>query len=363
MDFDILYGNPSSGDKIKQWKIFVTNEKNEVYIIRQHGFVEHKISESKKHIQSGKNIGKQNETTALEQAIKEAKSLYKKQLENGYTKSLENLNKQTLLPMLAHDFNKRGKDITFPCYIQPKLDGVRLMITMQNDEIKMISRTGKEINVSIWKHIIKKVSKHLKNGLWLDGEIFSFEIPFEEITGAFHKKTKPEYIENLNFYIFDCFDENVSGQTFDERLKFLKTCNLNLVTTEIINKNEELNRFHERYISDGFEGVMLRNKDGIYKSNYRSKDLQKYKTFCDEEFTIVGGQEATGNDSGTIIFMCETKDKHTFKVRPKGTREYRKQLLENIDQCIGKQLTVRYQNMTEHNIPRFPVGIAIRDYE
>tara|TARA_B100001094_G_C18186670_1_gene804262 strand:+ start:462 stop:1550 length:1089 start_codon:yes stop_codon:yes gene_type:complete len=362
MDFDILYGKPSSGYKIKQWKISVVEETNEVFIIRSHGFVDHKITESKKLIPCGKNKGKKNETTALQQAIKEAESLYKKQIDSGYTKTKENINEQTLLPMLAHDFTKRGKDINFPCYAQPKLDGVRLMITMQNDIIKMISRTGKEIDTYIWTHIIKTISKYLKNGLWLDGEIFSFEIPFEEITGAFHKKTKPEKIEKLNFHIFDCYDENFPLQTFEERLEFLKQNKLNVVQTEIITKSE-ISKVHEKYISQGFEGLMLRNKNGLYKSNYRSKDLQKYKTFCDEEFTIIGGQEATGNDVGTVIFICETKDKTQFKVRPKGTREYRKELLQNVNQCIGKQLTVRYQNMTEYNIPRFPVGIVIRDYE
>jgi DNA ligase-1 len=26
-------------------------------------------------------------------------------------------------------------------------------------------------------------------------------------------------------------------------------------------------------------------------------------------------------------------------------------------------LTVRFQNLTDKNVPRFPVGVAIRDYE
>ena len=44
------------------------------------------------------------------------------------------------------------------------------------------------------------------------------------------------------------------------------------------------------------------------------------------------------------------------------------QIAENIlysdgKKYIGKMLSVRYQEMTDSNVPRFPVGIAIRDYE
>jgi DNA ligase-1 len=50
-------------------------------------------------------------------------------------------------------------------------------------------------------------------------------------------------------------------------------------------------------------------------------------------------------------------------VRPRGTREKRAEWWENREQYIGSKLTVRFQNLTADGIPRFPVGIAIRDYE
>ena len=46
-----------------------------------------------------------------------------------------------------------------------------------------------------------------------------------------------------------------------------------------------------------------------------------------------------------------------------GTREQRKEMFENGKNYIGKLLTVRFQEWSKDKIPRFPVGVQIRDYE
>jgi DNA ligase-1 len=52
---------------------------------------------------------------------------------------------------------------------------------------------------------------------------------------------------------------------------------------------------------------------------------------------------------------------------PNGTIESRKKLWAeweaNPNDFIGKELTVQYQELTPKGIPRFPKGLAIRDYE
>ena len=52
---------------------------------------------------------------------------------------------------------------------------------------------------------------------------------------------------------------------------------------------------------------------------------------------------------------------YAFWVRPKGTRAERRQWLEQAPDYIGKQLTVTYQELSEDNKPRFPVGKRIRE--
>ena len=117
MEFPILYGKPSNSTKIKQWTVSVIDNKDHCVIKRVHGYLDHKLTESLKTISSGKNIGKKNETTILEQAISEAKYLHNKQLQSGYVLDKNNLDSSDLfLPMLAHDYKIRNKDITFPLF-------------------------------------------------------------------------------------------------------------------------------------------------------------------------------------------------------------------------------------------------------
>ena len=117
-------------------------------------------------------------------------------------------------------------------------------------------------------------------------------------------------------------------------------------------------------IQSGTEGLILRNAHGTYQQNGRSKHLQKLKRFDDAEYKIIGCEEAKGNDAGTVVFQCETQDGKTFAVRPVGSREQRRLWLDQFDEmCCGKMLTVRYQELTSGGVPRFPVGVTIRDYE
>jgi DNA ligase-1 len=53
-----------------------------------------------------------------------------------------------------------------------------------------------------------------------------------------------------------------------------------------------------------------------------------------------------------------------FTVRPRGSLEKRREMYNDGDTFLNKKLTVRYQELDPTTgIPRFPVGIEIRDYE
>lgn len=385
MEFPTLYGRPSSGTKIKQWTVCVKETENKTCCIeRVHGYVDHKLTTTLKEITSGKNIGKKNETTIKQQAINEATHLWKKQRESGYVENMKTLfeiENVTILPMLAQDYRKRHRDITSNFAIQPKIDGVRMTVTLKDGDIQFLSRTGKKVTADL-NHIKKELydlNILTSEDFYLDGEIFTFDIPFEEICGLFktskHTEKQKNKFKLLNYYIFDCFyTDSRSNMTFNERYpKVLdsipkKAKYIHSVETVIYQKPNKptqniVNIHHEKYIQKGYEGVMIRNLDSLYKLNYRSKDLQKYKEFTDQEYKIVSGKEATGEDAGTVVFDCKTNEGEIFSVRPRGTRQLRKYMLDNINKYIGKHLTVRYQNLSEKNVPRFPVGIVIRDYE
>ena len=334
----------------QQWEIYLDTEHN---IVRKYGKIDGRQTTNIRKV-TQKNIGKSNETSIEEQANKEMLALISKQKDLGYGEyGHSNISHK---PMLAHNYDLRKKGIKFPCHVQPKLDGVRLIAIVDPETgVKFLSRTGKEVKGL--EHI-KKDLLGIKTKVILDGEAYIHDTPFEEICSAFKSD-----LNSLEYHVFDIIDVEKS---FTERQKILDTVIRSLrhtknVITQICELPKDVDDKHGSFLELGYEGIMIRNSESMYAVDKRSVDLQKFKLFKDAEYKVVNIIEAFG-DPGTALFVCETGE-YTFNVRPRGTREHRKALLENKNDSIGKFLTVRYQNLTENGIPRFPVGLVIRDYE
>jgi len=64
-----------------------------------------------------------------------------------------------------------------------------------------------------------------------------------------------------------------------------------------------------------------------------------------------------------VVWQVRDEYGNVFWSRPKGSRKQRHIWYWNAKRYIGSSLTIRYQELTEDNVPVFNVGIAIRDYE
>jgi len=155
--FPKLYEKSSTG-KTKHWEISVDSVAEQAMITVNYGAGDSKIRKSEKLIMTGKNIGKSNETSAYDQALLEAEATWNQKLDKGYVQNIADLSKEVLLPMLAQRFQERKHDIIYPCYIQPKLDGVRCLAKKINENtIKYYSRMGKEYTTL--EHLTKDLLK------------------------------------------------------------------------------------------------------------------------------------------------------------------------------------------------------------
>ena len=381
-----MKGEAQTG-KEKIWSIRVYEQDGNGVIETNRGYRGGKIQNNKKIITEGKNIGKKNETTPLQQAIAEARATAIKQMENGYTDDLMEADEMDDMeevtdaaaaeapskgkgiaegvpsPMLAHDYNKRGKGALFPCFAQRKYDGVRC-IGMPGKGI--FSRLKKQF--PHLEHIVAELSM-LPADMLLDGELYTNELTFQEIVGMVKRETLKAGDEanqlQIKFHVYDVVNE----WTYEQRNLMLQRLfkkypfkHLVLVQTDVCESEDQMKEMHANYVAEGYEGIMLRNKQGLYK-NARSVDLLKYKEFFDAEYKITGYTKGQGLDEGCVIWQCVTEDGNAFSCRPRGTREDRQQLFLHGENHVGKLLTVRYQEKTDTNMPRFPVGITIRDYE
>ena len=376
--YPILYKKDKSG-KLRTWSILAIfkNTDNTYWINLEYGQKDGKITYNEKEVREGKNIGKKNETSIEQQTILICDKTFKdKKEKEEYTENIDDdKTDKSFAPMLADKWEpnsktKRKVDITFPCFIQPKLDGIRCLTYLKDGKIVNQSRQLKYFNNLT--HINSELENILKKNpdLVLDGELYNHDIVFNQIAGIVKKeKLKDEDFEKLKqiqYHIYDCFFEN-KNLIFNERNKFLQSLKDNMkyvkiVSTDTCKSKDDVVTFHSKFLLDKYEGAILRNSDSSYEFR-RSKHLQKFKTFSDDEFEIIDFKEGTGHDLGTVIWKCKTKDGKEFDVRPIGSVQERSELFKNGKQFIGKMLTVTYQELSEFGVPRFPVGKTIRDYE
>jgi DNA ligase-1 len=410
--FPILYG-VEKGGKIKTWcaAIYLKGANpstSPAYAIIEHGQQEGKKQITQRDYTEGKNIGKKNETTPLAQCIAETKRKWTdKRDKESYQTTLPSqvpahatatapttatttatATAKKYFPMLAQTFAPDSKTakkntIVFPCYVQPKLDGLRCVIYRDHitGEIRRQSRTGTYFDTMT--HITDSLAPLFAKypTAVLDGELYTTEMPFEELAGLIKRKlldaADHEKLNTIEYHIYDVIDETPTA-TYEERYKTIKRMfaslaassassartlppYIRLVHTVEAKTPADFKSNFAQFIEEGYEGIMLRNKEGKYRCNFRSHDLQKYKEFMEDEYAIIGYTQGDGRDKGTVIWICQTKDKNEFKVRPRGTIAARTFLYNNGDKYIGKMLTVIYQELTEEGKPRFPVGKDVRE--
>lgn len=287
------------------------------------------------------------------------------------------------LPMLANKFTERKGYVVYPCLAQPKLDGIRYT-AHKISSTSIILKTRNDALCPFFDEIKDALLQlNLDPNVLLDGEFYSKKIPFRTLNGycnrrkldgktGYHTIPRDE-LTSIHYYLFDCYFINEPKKPFAERYIYLsqlmaanKSDYLKLVPTFTVAQESDIKPLHDRFVEDGYEGIMIRNAYGPYKLKDRSNDLLKYKDFQDMEFIIAGAKCPTnGKEEGCIIWILrQTTSETTFTCRPRDTYEARKtdwsEYTKNPQKFIGQKYTVRFQETYENGVPRFPVGISIR---
>jgi ATP-dependent DNA ligase len=287
-----------------------------------------------------KSIGRANETTNEEQAHLEFESMV----------TVERRKREVTRPqpMLAQKFTDRGHKITYPAIVQPKLDGMRFLT---NGDIGW-SRGNKDQISEVTQHILPIDTQ----GHVLDGELLlSWRAPVQLVMSA-AKKYQPGLSDKLIYVVYDVV---VPDMPYSERLKLYcdivnaaKNPAVRFIENIRVNSEEAFFSRHAAYSNAGYEGSILRSLNGLYTDGKRSDDLLKHKDFTDEEFEIVDIIEAgSGSSAGIGKFVCLAKNGKTFESTAMGNEEYRRNLLENKDEFIGKFAVVKYRELTPDGKP------------
>lgn len=312
----------------------------------------------------GKNTGRSNATTAASQAVLEAQARVEKQRDKGYVNTREQAQSGPALnqlgkrkPQLSLDWEK-VKDLESEvdwstAYLQPKLDGNRALY----DEL-LYSRPGKEL--SVLTHFTKALEGTPLAKLHLDGEAYTHGVPLQQITG-YCKKLQQGTLE-LDYWIYDV----VSDKPFPERYADLTEAflasdvppHIRLTPTIKVNSYAEAMKLHDKWVKDGFEGSILRWGTEGYQDDTRSKYSIKIKDFADLEVEIIDfrwGTPNAGPEGGqylnpVLTYRLPGTD-ITGEASAPGTHAEKHQDGLNIEQRMGKLLTLRHKGFTMGGVP------------
>lgn len=351
----VLYKRHSSG-KIGSWRIW--SEENTIFMETQTSPTAKRTVRTEV-VKEGKAL-----RTLEEQIASRINSRVNSKLDSGYKKSIveaenESATTNTLdlpAPMLAAskiDTIIHNEDI----YSQPKLDGMRVIITRQNNKVIAYSRRGKPVETI--DHILQAADPLLDEGQFLDGELYEHRSTLQSIMSR--AKRFQQSTLDLRFHLFD----TISDKPFIDR--FVDIVNryvdigmpgeIEIVKTSKLTDTTKLHTLLQNVRSKGYEGLILRNGEAPYEIGKRSKNLVKVKQFHDQEYAVV---DVTTGSKGLPVLICST-GRSSFRVTAPGTHQEKTVALDHPELFVGKFLTVRHAGLTPKGIPFHPVAIGIRN--
>lgn len=376
-------------DKIQVAQFILSQEGSKYIINRYTGqFGGVMTSQPEKVIEKGKV-----KRSVLQQAELEFNSLVKKSLDKGYKNLSELTNTKfnaitseeldRIVPTLKTDSTgklkpqlaKSSNDCALSAlekqrWCSRKLDGVRCSLQESDIPGKLTSgsRGGQDYDPAL-QHLLtnqKLIQLFKENpGLILDGEIYVHGWPLQKISGTARLKTfDPSKCGKLEYWIYDIVD---TENSFNARLDVLDDIRIflnseksfNVIEHILLEGWEQIKRYHDKFVSEGFEGLVARNPDKKYSPGKRNSDWIKVKQYMDDEFEITGFSEGLRDED--MCFTLKTKTGKIFKAKPVGDREVKYEYLNSIESLIGKKGTVTFFSYSEDGVPMQPVFKSVRE--
>ena len=339
--------------------------------------------------------------TMWEQVMLEAKHLVKEKLDKGYKEINTNpdeCSESELLgilsevvtgqngvpkPMLAKQADKVTNTKIFDkeWLASRKIDGLRCLIYMGTDnKLHTSSRGAMNYDASMTEILIHPdLIKLFKEnpGLIMDGECYHHGYTLQQLNSIARTQKVAKDLRILQFYWYDIVDPN---STFDERWSYMqdikdqmnlgfdperefKTGELRIqfVPQEKVIGWDNMMKLHNKYVSEGWEGLVVRDPDTLYRPNGRTNDMIKIKIYKDDCFTVVD-KEAGLRGSEDMVFIMQMKDGRTFKAKPFGDREQKEEYWYNFETKYKGHLgECKFFYYSDDGIPLQPAFKAFRD--
>lgn len=357
---------------IQEWEIVIDGNK----FATIHGKQNCLMVMSEWTVCEGKNLGKKNATTPEKQSYSEAESRWeKKQKSGGYWLDIKDIDKVKFVePMLAEHFKDHKHRIKYPVMVDRKYNGMRQVTTRGGP----VTRKGEIIHTV--PHIFEALKEKFERfpNLVLDGELYNHDLRFElnnliSIVRKSKHFTHEDFEKSkkiVKYYVYDGYGFDLTdkgGGIIDEetpcfsRRQSLKTLLVDVpyivvVPSDICYTEEQIMTSYYEYVTDGYEGAIVRTYDSPYQHK-RTRDLLKVKPEEDDECKIIAINEGTGNWSGVAKTATVEWQRNTFESTFKGSYEELAEVLKNSYKWINKTVTFLHIGYTGKSIDTAPKGL------
>lgn len=261
-----------------------------------------------------------------------------------------------------------------------KIDGLRCLIYLGEDgKLHTASRGATNYDaamIEILEH--PDLIQLFKDNptLIMDGECYKHGYSLQQLNSVARTQVKAVDYEILQFYWYDIVDLNSPVTERINRIKELAEplsltfeperefqygeLRIQLVPHVEVSGWDNIMALHNEYVSEGWEGLVIRLESSLYGPNKRTNDWIKIKSYQDSEFKIVGLSEGLRDED--MCFVLVTENGIEFKAKPMGSRELKQYYRENLNSIIGKYATIKYFYLSDEGCPLQPVMKTIRDF-
>lgn len=375
---------------------FNTFRDDDKYVIDRYSF-QYKGKETKQPsiiIEKGKA-----KRTVEEQFNLELNSLIKKAVDKGYKRlinTLDSYNEEKLQNYIGNTLTNNNGNLKVQLakqadkitnykvfdkkyLISRKINGVRSLIFKDElGKIRTSSRGAINYDVAI-KHIIEHpVIIDIFNkypDLIMDGEIYKHGMDLNDISGMCRKQEE-SVTSMLEFYWYDIFDEktkaidrintinnicNEYNLTFNPYRTFTNEVQIQHVPQEIISGYENMKIKHDLFVSEGWEGAVIRLCDGYYTQNGRTNDMIKIKKYDTISCKVVGIEQGL-REYADMVFICQMPDSDkTFKAKPIGNYEQKVDYTIHFEDTYKNHMAdIKYFNYSAHGVLEQPCLTVFR---
>ena len=224
-----------------------------------------------------------------------------------------------LKPMLAEIGDAAHSDPQWA--YEPKLDGYRVIALLSGGAVRLQSRRGLDLT-PFFPELAADLATQPPGGMILDGEIVALDASGKPSFNALQNRAQlkaPAEIataQRESPVVLVCFDLlhfaglNLRGAAYSDRRRYLSQCLLPAAHLQLIHASDNAQELYGAALDLGFEGIMAKKRDSVYRSGQRSRAWLKVKSTQSAEFVIGGytrGKGARGELGALLLGYYEGK--------------------------------------------------------